>query len=205
MVIQIHHRLAGAVCIMMLMLVSAENAKPAEESMLSEWRDIAAKPESRKLLLWLRCLAKATLTGSSCNEKVNCAIPPFVGNTGVFVTLKKGKKVRGCYGAFSHNYTRTTDVLSDYLTGALTRDSRYDPLEKSELADTTIIVTITSQPWSVNDGASIDIRHCGVIISCENENRVYVPAEIKSISYIEKQMKDPQCELKSFTAITLQE
>ncbi|MBP7734899.1 MAG: AMMECR1 domain-containing protein [Spirochaetes bacterium] len=123
----------------------------------------------------------------------------------MFVTLSKGKKVRGCYGAFSHSITDGESLLSDYLTGALTRDPRYRPLDISELRNTRIIITITSQPFPVNDIGSIDLQYYGVMLQCGNSAAIYVPAEIKSMQYIEKIMRGSSCQVYGFRAVTLQQ
>ncbi len=179
-------------------------SQSVEDPLLSEWNDFSGKPESKKLLKWLRCQAGARLTGTQCSTRFDAAMPGYFGRLGIFVTLKKGNRVRGCYGAFSHSIADAGSLLADYLTGALTRDPRYDPLDVSELADTRIIITITSQPFAVNDLASIDVRSFGIMLLCENETTVFVPAEIKNMSYIEKKLKGSSCQISTFKAVTLQ-
>lgn len=189
---------------LLTLMAFPQETRSVEDPLLLEWSDFSGRPECKKMLQWLRCQARARLTGSQCGERLDVALPLLFGHLGLFVTLNKGNRVRGCYGAFSHITTTTSSLLSDYLAGALTRDPRYHPLDVSELADTRIIVTITSQPVSVNDLSVIDTRHFGIELLCGNETTVYVPAEIKSTSYIEKKINGTPCQISTFKAVTLE-
>jgi AMMECR1 domain-containing protein len=207
MQIRKNHPVISAVCAMLLTFMAfPPESRPFEDPLLSEWRDFSGRPECKKMLQWLRCQARARLTGTQCSERSDpdTVLPLLSGHLGLFVTLKKGNRVRGCYGAFSHYTATTQSLLSDYLTGALTRDPRYHPLDVSELADTRIIITITSQPVPVNDISFIDVRHFGIELLCGNETTVYVPAEIKSTSYIEKKINGTPCQIAMFKAVTLE-
>jgi AMMECR1 domain-containing protein len=202
---RINRQIIYAGCaILLAVLAFPQESRPVEDPLLSEWSDFSGKPECKKLLQWLRCQAKARLTGTMCGTRFDAVTPGYFGSLGMFVTLKKGNRVRGCFGAFSHSGIDAGSLLSDYLAGALTRDPRYHPLDISELNETRIIVTITSQPYPVNDISSIDILHYGIALQCGNENIVFVPAEIKNTLYIEKTMKDSICQISIFRAVTLE-
>ncbi len=189
---------------MLAAMAFPQEFQPGDDPLLSEWRDFSGRPECKKLLQWLRCQARARLTGTRCGERFVAATPDYFGRLGMFVTLKKGSRVRGCFGAFSHGITDAGSLLNDYLVGALTRDPRYNPLDVAELADTRIIITVTSQPLTVNDIDSIDVRNFGITLMCGNETTVYVPAEIKSTSYIKKRIRGSACQTSMFRAVTLQ-
>ncbi|OHD65089.1 MAG: hypothetical protein A2176_02400 [Spirochaetes bacterium RBG_13_51_14] len=175
-----------------------------EDPLLEQWSEFMRSPESKKLVRWLRCKAYSRLSGRPCNERMEIATPPYFGRLGIFVTLRKGAKVRGCYGAFSHAITDIESLLSDYLDGALTRDPRYDPLDISEFAATDIIVTVTAPPYAVADFSSIDTRRYGIMLVCGGgETRIFVPAEIKAISYVERYATGGSCQASVFRAVTI--
>ena len=177
----------------------------ANEPMLEEWLEFSQNISLKKqLTVWLRCKAKAKITGAECSEKLNITTPPYFGKLGIFITLKKGKNVRGCYGAFSHTSTDIAVVLSEYLSGALTGDMRYKPLEISELESTDIIITIASQPYAVADADSVDVLRYGIAITCpDGLATVYVPAEIRNSLLIQKQLKGKDCQISAFRAVTI--
>jgi len=174
-----------------------------EDPMLEQWAEFSKKPECKKLVSWLRCQARSRLTSMPCNEMLGVTTPPFFGRLGIFITLKKGTKVRGCYGAFSHGPAEIESLLSDYIIGALTRDPRYTPLDISEIDDTDIIMTITTAPSPVDDYTLIDMRRYGIVLVCGGNSSIFVPAEIGSASYIEKIMAGKSCQVSAFKAVTI--
>lgn len=176
----------------------------AEHPALSQWSDFSKKTESKKLSGWLRCRALAHMTGSVCSERLDIRVPPYFGSLGLFVTLKKGRDVRGCYGAFSHSSADISTVLHDYLVGAMTRDPRHQPLDISELMRTEIILTVTSAPHSVSELDSVDLHRSGVMIVCAGgETSVFVPAEIRNTASIERCISNRICQIYVFAAVTI--
>jgi hypothetical protein len=197
--------IAAALCLILIAFAAYPGeVRPVEDPLLSEWQDFSGTPDCLKLLEWLRCRARAQLTGTPCSGRFHGSVPRYFGQLGMFVTLTKGNKVRGCYGAFSHSITDAESLLSDYLAGALTRDPRHKPLDIAELRDTRIIITVTSQPYPINDPGAMDLQHHGVMLQCGNSATIYVPAEIKSIRYIEKNIQGNSCQVSGFRAVTLQ-
>jgi AMMECR1 domain-containing protein len=171
---------------------------------IDRWSEFAKKAECRRLMAWLRCLAGERLTGERGCGSLDVETPPFFGSLGLFITLKKGNRIRGCYGAFSHAMTDIRGLLPDYITGALTRDPRYVPLDAGELADTDIILTVATMPSPVSDAGSIDTNRYGIMLVCNgDETTVFVPAEIRASSYIERFMKGKSCQISAFRAITI--
>jgi len=201
----INQRIVSVLCMAVITVMALPgHVLPVEDPLLSEWSDFSGKPECLKLMDWLRCQVRERLTGILCKDRFDAVMPRYFGQLGMFVTLKKGKNVRGCYGAFSHSVTDVKSLFSDYLTGALTRDPRYKPLDVSELVSTRIIITITSQPFPVNDPGSLDLDHYGIVLQCGDRVSIYVPAEIKNNNYIEKIMQGGSCQVSAFKAVTLQ-
>ncbi len=176
----------------------------AMDPMLARWEEFSHTPDAKRLLAWLRCHARARLIGGRCGERFETALPPYFGRLGIFITLKKGKKVRGCYGAFSHTGTDIQKVFLDYLSGALTGDARYTPLDAAELETTEIIVSITSPPYAVGDPDSVDLFRYGVSISCGEEPvRAYVPAELMSAAELKSFVRRAACQVSAFRAVTI--
>lgn len=191
--------------ITLLILFGASiGAKSMGDPALDEWRAFSEKPESRELIAWLRCQARAHIDGTGCSERMGVVTPEFFGKLGIFVTLKKGKKVRGCYGAFYHSSADIRLLLKDYLAGALTRDPRYKPLESSELDLIDILITIATPPNAVPDFGSIDPQRQGVVVTCDGgDSIVFVPAELRDISYLRNAVRGKSCQASTFNVVTL--
>jgi AMMECR1 domain-containing protein len=171
---------------------------------LERWDEFSQKPESRKLVNWLRCHALAKLMGTRCPQQLNVDLPPYFGMLGIFITLKKGKKIRGCYGAFSHASANIEELLPDYLRGAMTMDPRYAPIERGELDETDIIISITSPPQPFDDYDSLDLLRYGIAVTCgDGTMSVYVPAEIRDTASISRLIKDKECQFTAFRTVTI--
>jgi len=195
------HRATGVSLLVVVVLLRWSLA--IEDPMLEQWTEFSKKPECGKLVSWLRCQVRSRLSGVPCNEMLRVTMPPFFGRLGVFITLKKGTRVRGCYGAFSHGTADIGTLLSDYIAGALTRDPRYKPLDISEIEDTDVIMTITTAPFPVEDYGTIDTNRYGIVLLCGGDYTIFMPAEIRSASYIEKTMAGKSCQVSAFKAVTI--
>lgn len=172
-----------------------------------EWGRFSNSGDAKKLLSWVRCRMDEILGGSQCLTKLDITVPPYYGQYGLFVTLMKNNKVRGCFGAFSHRSHDFEATLRDYLTGALKRDARYCPIERSEAADTRIIITVAGEQYSVDDIYAIDTSMYGVVITTENSERIiFVPSEIRSIDFLKRRFSGQEIQqIAVFRAITIRE
>ena len=159
---------------------------------LKEWRDFIESGKSSQLIKWLKeyALNELRRTKRDVLQTLNIKTPKFYGRLGIFVTIKKDGKVRGCYGSFNPSSHDIYMVLGDYLKNALRSDFRYKPISLEELPSADIIITITSQPYPINDLNTVDISHYGVMIKSEDHMPVvFVPSEIKTHSYMKSIIK----------------
>ncbi len=176
---------------------------------MHDWKKFASSRAAEELIGELKKFAAAELAGRN-NRKhdrglVRVKPPPFYGKVGIFITLIKGKRVRGCYGAFDHSNYRLDEILKEYLRGALRYDHRYKPLSIEELDETEIVITITSRPFQIFDINMIDISSYGIKINLEDgSSMVFVPAEIKTVSYIKRILSGRKISgISAFKSITI--
>lgn len=187
-----------------ILLLACSLLSGTDSSPLDLWKAFSRSPECRKLTAWLRLNAESILLKKNTGAGLPVSVPGLSGRAGMFITLIKKGKVRGCYGAFHHESGDTAEIFLDYLEGALFRDPRYRPLEPSELADTEIVVTITSYPEPADDINNIDISSCGVFIECDGTSgMVIVPAEFRTISRITALGGKSDCRYSRFRAVTI--
>jgi len=185
-------------------LLFACNTGLCGQDLLGKWEEFSRSTDSRELCSWLRMRARCELTGERCSPGSGVVTPPFYGRLGIFVTLRTGGRVRGCYGAFSHDSVSLDLVLVRYLEGALTGDPRHEPITGAELEDTEIIVTVASQPVPVDDLLSVDPGSYGIMLTFENgSDLVFVPAEVRTTSYLKKVVAGRQYQARVFRAVTL--
>ncbi|MDQ1275993.1 MAG: uncharacterized protein QG610_1568 [Euryarchaeota archaeon] len=113
--------------------------------MLTETEGRAAVKLARKTIEMF--LSEGRLPGS---RESGADLPPVFGeNRGVFVTLTEQGLLRGCIG---HPYPDSTlkDAILDSAISAATRDPRFPPVEKDELKNIVVEVTILTQPEKIN-------------------------------------------------------
>ncbi len=175
------------------------------EPSLEQWRAFSQTSDARLLAAWLHRSLESCLTDGKGITPPKMTLPPFDGRLGLFITLMKKNKVRGCFGAFNHPNARIEELLTDYLKGALRRDHRYLPVDEGDLPDITIILTIAGRRVPVRDIADVDIVHYGILATFEGDaHDVIVPAEIRSLDALKSRWRGRQIhQIEVFGAITI--
>jgi len=176
----------------------------ASDSCLVRWEDFSHTTEKSRLAEWMRKTAQNILFKNKNNPDINFNLPAQPECTGLFITLIRKGKVRGCFGAFSHGGGSTSDILRNYIKGALSLDPRHEPLERHELEETDIVLTVTSNPEPVDDINNVDISNFGLFIECEDSSKtVIVPAEYRTSSRILKLTGNSRCRYYRFRGVTV--
>ncbi len=191
-------------CLLLLALALPSRAGEDSEP-FARWGLFAREQGAENMIAWMRCSLGAILAGTRCTRPPGFAAPPFYGQFGIFVTVMKNGRVRGCYGAFDHRTDRIEELLRDYLRGALKRDRRYRPLEAFEAADAGIVVTVAGRQVPVDDIDRIDPANDGVAVTFESgEKWVFVPAEIGSVEHLKRRLSGREIlQLNVFKAVTI--
>ena len=136
------------------------------------------------LAAWMFGVAEDHLAGMPLRRAAG-ALPAM--SEGVFVTIVRNGRVRGCFGSFQHRTTDMESLLAEYLCGALRSDPRYEPVTVSELASSVIIVTLAEQPGEPCAVEQIDPVMEGVLIEQDaGGGVVIVPAEFRSLAAIKR-------------------
>jgi len=92
----------------------------------------------------------------------------------VFVTLTRGGELRGCVGTTEAVYPLYEAVIRMSLSAAL-NDSRFFPLEESELPDTKIEISVLSPMQKIKDAGVIIRDKHGVLIRKGNRSGLFLP------------------------------
>jgi AMMECR1 domain-containing protein len=171
---------------------------------LDEWRAFTRTDAAAKLLAWMKGSMNDILEGKSLSP---CPVvtPAFYGRNGIFVTLVRGGRTRGCFGAFHHSSDDAGTVFAGYLRSALRSDPRYAPLEPYEAADTAVIITVADQPSGIDDIFSVDLSRFGVLVTTDSEEKfAFVPCEVKTADYLRRLLKGRRItETAAFSAVSI--
>jgi len=191
--------------LLILLLLQIPAGAKAGEDALAAWNVFSKSSDAKILMTWMQCSMKADMNGTFCDQSLNVPLPPFHGQLGVFVTLVKQGKVRGCFGAFDHAFDQMEDILKDYLRGALKRDSRYKSLSSGEADDVKIIVTIAGKRLPIDNLDNIDVIHYGVLATFDNNQQdVIVPSEIKNIETLKRRLTGREInQIETFRSVTI--
>jgi len=174
------------------------------DSCLGRWSEFSHADDKSELTDWMRNTARNILLKNNIMTEPEVYLPAPPECTGLFITLIRKGKVRGCYGAFTHRYSSPSDILKDYIKGALSLDPRHNPLERHELDDTEIVLTVASNPEPVDDINNVDISNFGLFIDCDDSSKtVIVPAEYRTASKVIKLTGNRECRYQKFRAVTI--
>ena len=107
---------------------------------------------------------------------------------GVFVSIKKGGKLRGCIGTFM---PCTENVASEIIKNAIcaaTQDPRFDPVTTDELHDLEYSVDVLSPPEKVSHHRELDPKKYGVIVVHGSRKGLLLP-DLEGVDSVEEQLR----------------
>lgn len=93
---------------------------------------------------------------------------------GVFVTLHKFGRLRGCMGTLD-SQASLADAIRHAAFCAATQDPRFQPVAPAELSDLEIEVSILSDPQPMGDLASLQIGQHGVLVRRGLQRGLFLP------------------------------
>ncbi len=92
---------------------------------------------------------------------------------GVFITLKKSGQVRGCIGTISKD--EIWIQVQKYAVFSAFNDPRFPPLEKEELKNIKIEISILDDPQDIKSIEEIELGKDGVIMEVGGKGGVLLP------------------------------
>ena len=108
---------------------------------------------------------------------------------GVFVTLKKGGKLRGCIGTYLPTRKNIAEEVTHSAVQAAFADPRFEPLKKEELPEIEYEVSILGGLKPVKDIKELNPKKYGILVrGAENYKTGILLPDIKGIDKIEEQV-----------------
>ena len=93
---------------------------------------------------------------------------------GVFVSIHLGTDLRGCVGTIAPS-TPLYESVSGCAVAAASRDSRFKPIQLSELSEAEFEISVLSPLEPVTDVQNIEIGTHGLIVSRGNARGLLLP------------------------------
>lgn len=93
---------------------------------------------------------------------------------GVFVSLYKNGELRGCIGTYKGHGPLWKSVEKMAASAAL-NDTRFSPLEKDELNDVTIELSVLTPARKISDVSEIETGKHGIVVAASGRSGVFLP------------------------------
>lgn len=138
-------------------------------------------------------LAKDVVEYYVKNKKIIGTIPHYVDNrmltqkAGVFVSIKKNGKLRGCIGTILPTEENIAKEIIRNAIMSATQDPRFYPITEDELNDLTYSVDILGQPEKVSTKEELDPKKYGVIVSRGYKKGLLLP-DLEGVNTVDEQL-----------------
>ena len=147
------------------------------------------KKKEENFPVWLarKTLEEYLTTGKKI--KPPTSIPEkFQKKAGVFVSLHKKGKLRGCIGTFLPTTPNIAYEIIENAISAATKDPRFPPVKKEELKDIDISVDVLSEPEPVSSLEELDPKKYGVIVQRGWQRGLLLP-DLEGVDTVEEQIE----------------
>jgi AmmeMemoRadiSam system protein A/AmmeMemoRadiSam system protein B len=92
----------------------------------------------------------------------------------VFVTLRRGRRLRGCVGQVTPKYPLTEAVIRAATDAAL-HDMRFSPVAPEEVDTLSVEVTVLTPPRPIDSWRSIRLGRHGILLRHRGRRAVFLP------------------------------
>ena len=101
--------------------------------------------------------------------------PEMKQKAGVFVSLHRRGKLRGCIGTFAPTMENVACEIIHNAVESSSRDPRFPPVGKDELVDLEISVDVLTDPVPVRSAKELDAKKYGVIVKAGPRKGLLLP------------------------------
>ena len=107
--------------------------------------------------------------------------------SGVFVSLKKDGKLRGCIGTFLPTRDNIAQEIIYNAISAGTHDPRFDQVQTEELKDIIYDVDVLTEPEPIDSPKKLDAKRYGVIVQNGQRRGLLLP-DLAGVDTVEQQL-----------------
>ncbi|MCX8095026.1 MAG: AmmeMemoRadiSam system protein A [Caldisericia bacterium] len=107
---------------------------------------------------------------------------------GAFVTIHKGKDLRGCIGTYLPTRENVIEEIIYNAIASATEDPRFPPVSQNELDELTYSVDLLEEPEEVKDLEELNPQIYGVIVSKGFRRGLLLP-NIEGVDSVEEQLR----------------
>jgi AmmeMemoRadiSam system protein A len=109
---------------------------------------------------------------------------------GAFVTIRRYGQLRGCIGTIQPACDTVAEEVIQNAVSAATRDPRFPPLRREELADMEVKVDVLGEPEPIDNLDELDPKRYGLIVQSVSQpwKRGLLLPDLEGIDTVEKQV-----------------
>jgi AmmeMemoRadiSam system protein A len=109
------------------------------------------------------------------------------GRAGVFVSIKKHGRLRGCIGTIMPTRKNIASEIIHNAISAGIHDPRFDPVTEDELDDLVYSVDVLGEPESISSMDELDVKRYGVIVRAGRRSGLLLP-DLEGIDTTQQQV-----------------
>ena len=112
----------------------------------------------------------------------------YLSQGGVFVTIKKGKELRGCVGTYLPAEKNLAQEIISSAISACSRDGRFYPVSEKELSDLSYEVSILGRPQKIKAVEKHNPKKHGLIVACPDGRRGLLLPDLEGVDTAREQI-----------------
>lgn len=145
--------------------------------------------QSHPIVRLARETIEAYVRGQDLPKPANLT-PEMERRAGVFVTIHKHGQLRGCIGTIQATCENVAQEVIEYAIAAASRDPRFPPISRKELADLDVKVDVLGDPEPVGGLEDLDPKRYGLIVQSVRHplRRGLLLPDLEGIDTAEKQL-----------------
>lgn len=145
-------------------------------------------PKSPHTETALAAITEYLKEGSVGRIRKQAIVPGLHEPRGCFVSVhKQDDSLRGCIGTIEPQYKHLQQEIIANATAAITRDTRFPPVELDELPELVLSVDVLGLPKEIRSSSELDPAHYGVIVSDGVRRGLLLP-DLPQVTSIDKQL-----------------
>ena len=141
---------------------------------MSDRSALLSEETRRQLLALARSALEAHFRGEPPPRLASDRSEPFGESRALFVTLKRGGRLRGCIGTLAPEGDLARTVPK-FARRAAFEDPRFPPLEAHELPECAIEISVLTPPRSVENREGIVVGRDGLILEFGGRRALLLP------------------------------
>jgi len=166
--------------------VSKQFVKKCEEDMNRILEDKKAK-EDKYVQLARYSLESYIKTGKQVGMPEELPEEMRHNRAGVFVSLKKNGRLRGCIGTIASTTENIAKEIMQNAVSAAVNDPRFNAITEEELSQLVYSVDVLGETEAIDSSTELDIKRYGVIVQKGNKRGLLLP-NLEGVNTIAEQI-----------------